>query len=270
MAGLPGKAAAPKISKPKGKKQKADADSGEEGKIEELSFDEIRALEQEFVELTQGKVKKDLEAVRKKREEDELLGRTSKPTEQTDLSDIETAFTGGKQGGLPEHLANLPENHPLRARFEQGYRRRPDGTWFKTDPDAPSHARKKEVPLKKAAYLFPILLVLFTVLASLKMYNKALETKRTEIIAIIKKKGLDLEDPMIRSKYRRILVTNWLPDLERLRREIERIPRNFDSFPDNVEEGTYIDFIKKHDLPFDEMDAQEWYTRSIRKPAWNK
>ena len=269
-SGLPGRAPPPQSKKPtKGGKPSKHSDETDEGKIEELSFEEIRALEQEFIELTQGKVKKDLEAVRKKREEDELLGR-KRTVEKTDLSDIETAFTG-KKGGLPEHLANLPPEHPLRARFEQGFRRRPDGTWYKSGTTLSSHGRKKSAPMKKAAlYWLPLILVLMTFFVLARMYHKELEHKRATIIEIVKKKGLALNDPVIRRKYQLILITNWLPDLERLLREIERIPRNFDAFPDNPEVGSYIDYIKKHSKPFDEKDAQEWYTRSIRKPAWSQ
>ena len=240
----------------------------EEGKTEELSFEEIRALEQEFLELTQGKVKKDLEQVRKKREEDELLGRKT-AVEKTDLSDIETAFTG-KKGGLPEHLANLPEDHPLRLRFEQGFRRRPDGTWFKSVLDDETQEGEAVSTKKKSALYFIVvsIILLVTVITSLKMYNKALEQKRTEILEVIKRKGFSLDDPVIRSKYQKILVTSWLPDLARLLREIERIPRNFDVFPDNPESGTYLDYIKKYKYQFNGMDAQEWYSRSIRKPNW--
>lgn len=265
-AGLPGKPPPVKLNIPKKGGKPSDSQEVDDGKIEELSFDEIRALEQEFVELTQGKIKKDLAAVRKKREEDELLGKTT-VIEKTDLSEIETAFTG-KKGGLPEHLANLPAEHPLRARFEQGYRRRPDGTWFKTGTELESKFSKKATPLKKAAVFLPFVIILLVSLACLKMYNKALENKRTEIIEIVKKKGLQLNDPIIRRKYRQILVTRWLPDLERLLLEMRRMPRNFDSFSDNPEPGSYMDYIKKHGVVFDEKDAQEWYTRSIRKPSW--
>lgn len=271
MAGLPGRAPPPSIQKPsrKGAAQTSTADA-DEWKIEELSFDEIRALEQEFIELTQGKAKQNLEAVRKKREEDELLGREVKQEEKTDLSEIETAFTG-KKGGLPEFLEKLPPEHPLRARFEQGYRRRPDGTWFRSTPDIEGRVHAKEAPFKKAAmFWIPVLLVLVTMLASLKVYNKALESRRAEVLEIIKKKGYPLTDPIVHGKYKLILVTNWLPDLDRLLGEIRRIPRSFAAFPDNPEQGSYIDYIRRHDLPFDETDAQEWYTKNIRKPAWNK
>lgn len=269
MAGLPG-ASLPsqqqKPSKTAGKKQKSKKDD-EEGKMEELSFEEIRVLEQELLALTQGKVKSELAAVRKKREEDELLGR-KKPVEKISLSELETAFTG-KQGGLPEHIANLPENHPLRVRWEQGFRRRPDGTWYKTGSSELSSRRQKETTpaVVVFSYWIVVLIIAVTMLASIKMYNKALEKKRAEIIKVVKNKGLALKDPVIQAKYKMILVTNWLPDLDRLLLDIHKIPRNFDAFPDNPEQGSYVDYIKRHDLPFNEKDAQEWYTRSIRKPV---
>ena len=267
--GLPGaKAPVPiktpsKPSKSKGGKE----DNDDEAKIEELSFEEIKALEEEFIQLTQGKVKKELDEIKKKREEDALLGRERKVEEQVSLSDIETAFES-KKGGLPPHLAALPPEHPLRARFEQGYRRRPDGTWFKAVEDP--EARSKRGKTKKSSTLvfwIMTLLVLFAMLAGMRSYNKALEAKRDQIIAIIKKKGLDLQNPKIKERYKLILVTKWIPDLDRLLREIQRMPRNYDIFPDNVEPGSYLDYIERHNLPFDEMDAQEWFTRSIRKPV---
>ena len=267
--GLPGAKApaSPKKSSKSGKPKGGPEDGEDEAKIEELSFEEIKALEEEFIQLTQGKVRKELDDIKKKREEDELLGRERKVEEQVSLADIETAFES-KKGGLPPHLAALPAEHPLRARFEQGFRRRPDGTWFKAVSDPEAKGRKRGAK-KSSALVFWIIvvLILLGMLAGLRSYNKALELKRSEIIALIKKKGLDLENPKIRQRYNLILVTNWIPDLERLLREIQRMPRNFDVFPDNVETGSYLEYIERHNLPFDEMDAQEWFTRSIRKPA---
>ena len=270
--GLPGAKQAPAKKTPsKSHKSKGGEGDSEEGKIEELSFEEIKALEAEFVQLTQGKTAKDLEGIRKKREEDELLGRERAPEEErVSLSEIETAFES-KKGGMPEHLASLPPEHPLRARFEQGFRRRPDGTWFKAVPD-PDGARGRKSGSKTSAlfYWIPVIMLIIMMISGLRSYQKALEQKRAVIIGIIKKKGLALDNPVIRQKYTLILVTNWLPDLDRLLREIQRMPRNYDVFPDNKEEGTYMEYIDRHDLPFDEMDAQEWYTRSIRKPVHAK
>ena len=266
--GLQGVKAPPQQKKPSrpGKPKKNEQNDEEEAKIEELSFDEIKLLEEEFKQLTQGKAAQDREEIKKKREEDELLGRERQVEEQVSLSDIETAFES-KKGGLPEHLASLPADHPLRARFEQGFRRRPDGTWYKAVPISDDEKRRRAAE-KSSPFLFwvPIIILLIALIAGLKMYNNALEEKRAEIIAIIKKKDLSFDDPVIMYKYRQIRTTNWLPDLERLLREIQNMPRNYDVFEDNPEEGSYVEYIERHNLPFDEMDAQEWYTRSIRKP----
>lgn len=266
MVKLPSRKKAPKLVRTRNKKNKPSAQDKEDKKVKELSFDEIRALEQEFIELTRNKTKLELEEVRKQREEDELLGKTITIGEKIDLSEIETELSG-KRGGLPEQLATLPEDHPLRARFEQGYRRRPDGSWYQFVER--SAAEEISTQLKQSAsLLLPILIVLIVIVFGLQRYNTSLSNIRTEIKETILNKGLSFDDPIVQDKYKQSLVTNWIPKLNEILKEIEKIPRSYAAFPDNPEKGSYIDHITKHSLPFDEKDAKEWYTNNIRKPAW--
>ncbi len=266
---LPGGSSLPsKIKKPSrkpiGSMSDARRDEPADGKVDELDFAQMAEQDAELRNKAREKSKKELEKIRKKRELEELTGKKH-ATEQVSLSELDTEMEGDK-GGLPAHLAALPQNHPLRIRWEKGFRIRPDGSWY-----APLALRKKnrrkQILKNIIFYWIPIILIGIGLVIGSQWYSTRMDSIRDEIKEVVKKKALDLKDPQVKDKYRRVQETTWLPDLEKLLKEFQTIPRNFNIFSDNPEPGSYVDYIKRHNLPFNQREALEWRTRIIRKPS---
>ncbi|MEO5339337.1 MAG: hypothetical protein H7837_02295 [Magnetococcus sp. MYC-9] len=228
-------------------------------------MEEIEELEEELLEQKRAKTQKELEEIRKKKEEDELLGKTKK-IEKVDLAQIRPAgVQNSKKGGLPEHIAALPKDHPVRVRWEKGYRQRADGSWAKTA--APVH---RESSLKAwIKFLVISGLILGGSIGAMKgvdSYRDALQKKRDEVIDIITRKGYALDDPEVRSMYYEVVTTSYLPKLDQILDSLKKAPRKLqEPLVANPEAGSYVDYIKRHGLPFDEREAMEWQTRSMRK-----
>ena len=235
-----------------------------DGKQDELDFSQMAEQDSELRELARKKSKKELEKIRKKRELEEITGKKN-TSEQVDLSELSTELQDQK-GGLPEHLAALPPTHPLRLRWEKGFRLRADGSSY--EPLALRNANRKKRILKNILlYWSPIILLAVGMVVGSLWYTKRVDSVRDEIVAVVKKKALDLKDPDVKKKYRRVQETTWLPDLEKLLKEFQKIPRNFNIFADNPEPGSYVNYIKRHNKPFNQREAMEWRTRVIRKPS---
>ena len=129
-------------------------------------------------------------------------------------------------------------------------------------------------PRKRPLVLGPLLLILciaVVAVAGVNVYQDALHKKRFEIVHLIEKKGLNLEEPQVKAIYVEASMTNWLPALDRLLGSLRQIPIKgleiIEALPANPEKGGYIEYIQRHDLPFDEQEAMEWQARSLRKPA---
>lgn len=236
----------------------------DDGKIEELSFGEIRELEKELAEQQRAKTQQELEEVRKKREADELSGKP-KEVQKVSISEVKSAPKATKRGGLPEHIAALPKDHPIRQRWEKGFRQRPDGSWVKAAPAMDTGRTLTEWIQFLGVWLL-VILVVVGITRGMKVYRDALKDKREEVVDVITKKGLALDDPAVKSIYMEAVTTSWLPTLEKLLESIRSIPRKFDMFPDNPETGSYMDYIQRHGKQFDEREALEWQTRELRKP----
>ena len=131
----------------------------------------------------------------------------------------------------------------------------------------PEEGKNRCSPLATSLLHFVTIIVIAAImLFGIKLYKEALVQKRVTIIRTVEVKGIKLKDPEMQARYEAIFRTNWLPSLVDFLEEIRKTPRNFDMFADNPEEGSYIDYIERHNMPFDGKDAVEWHTRSIRKP----
>ncbi|MBF0585041.1 MAG: hypothetical protein HQL80_12525 [Magnetococcales bacterium] len=266
---LPGGSSLPSQGKPavasQNKSTGKSAPEVDEGKIEELSFGEIRELEKELAEQQKAKTQQELEAVRKKKEEDELSGK-KKEVQKVSISEVKSSAKASKRGGLPEHIAALPKDHPIRQRWEKGFRQRPDGSWVKAAPPMDT-GRTLEEWAKFLGLWLAVILLLVSIARGTKVYRDTLQQKREEVVDIITKKGLALDDPEIKATYMEAITTSWLPTLEKLLEAIRRVPRKFDMFPSNPEQGSYMEYIQRHGKQFDEREALEWQTRSLRRPV---
>ncbi|MBF0461165.1 MAG: hypothetical protein HQL87_07200 [Magnetococcales bacterium] len=266
---LPGSSSLPSQGKPAVAAKSKPTQQAEEAPEEELpSIEEIEELEEELLEQKRAKTQQELEEIRKRKEEDELLGRVKK-VQKVDLSQIKPAGTKDrKAGGLPEHIAALPKDHPIRKRWEKGYRQRPDGSWVKSAAPVQEKGNAVKEWIKFVCVSLVIVLIAAGVMKGVDSYRDSLQKKRDEAVDIITKKGFSLDDQEVRATYIEIVTTSWLPRLEKLLENLKKIPRKIlEAFPENPEQGSYVDYIRRHGKPFDEREAIEWQTRSMRKPV---
>ena len=110
---------------------------------------------------------------------------------------------------------------------------------------------------------FLVILTTFTMLTGTIGYTKALKKKRALIVKRIEISGQSLDNPVIKKKYKDIFRTYWLPNLNKYLESARKIPKN-KKFPKNPEAGSYVDYIKRHNIPFDAKDAIEWQTNRLR------
>ncbi len=124
-------------------------------------------------------------------------------------------------------------------------------------------------PRKRSPFLGQLLLIVFmavVTLVAVSGYRDALHKKQEEIIQMISRKGFGLADPEIRTLYTEATMTSWLPTLNHLLASLRSVPqKNTEQLPDNPEKGGYIEYIERHNIPFNAQEALEWQTRSLRK-----
>ncbi len=270
---LPGGSSLPSTGKPaiaaKSQPSKPTKSADDLPEEELPSIEDIEELEEELQEELRAKNEQTLEEIRKKKDEDELLGKTKK-VQKVDLSQIRPAGTKQqRKGGLPEHIAALPKDHPIRVKWEKGFRQRSDGSWAKTaQPTEDAPGRSLAEWAKLVGISLGSILAVIALLKGVDSYRDSLQKKRDEVVDVISKKGFALDDPEVRAVYIEANNSLWLPSIEKLVENLKRIPRKLlEPFAQNPEQGSYMDYIRRHGKPFDEREAIEWQTRMMRKPS---
>ncbi len=265
---LPGRKQEPQIKQKPGK-QPAAGEEKQDERVEELSFEQMQAMGDQLKELQEGDAKKQLEEIRKAKEAeatDPKQQKKKKKEEKIDLKDIKTEVEQRK-GGLPEHIAKLPENHPIRVRWEKGFRQREDGTWYKLSEDELDAGSIHLSEEKQHAFLLlPLIVLGLLVIIGGNWYANQLTDTREAIIKTVKFKGLK-DNPDAKKKLKKAYESQWLPELTSILETFKKTKRSFSSFSDNEEGGSYIKYIKKHNKKFDPEEAMRWRTRTIRKPS---
>lgn len=266
---LPGRAKQPEINQKAGNKASGDAKGGEE-KLEELSFEQIQKMNEDLKKLQAGATQEELEKIRQAKEAGEPVTKgkkkKKKKDDRVDLKDITTELEERK-GGLPEHIAKLPKNHPIRMRWEKGFRQREDGTWFKPKPKKGFQDNINLSPdQERAFYILPLILIGVLLVVGGSWYINKLSDTRKEIIDTIRRKGLSQDNPDTKEKLKLAYESHWLPELTSLLKEFKKVRRSFSKFGDNPEPGSYLDHIKRHGKEFDPQAAMQWRSRIIRKP----
>ncbi len=110
-----------------------------------------------------------------------------------------------------------------------------------------------------------IILIAIGVARGVKVYRDALQEKRTACLNIIMDQGLDLDNLEVKALYAEITLTNWLPRLDELTILLKQMAvRLAKQRPKNPESGSYMDYIQRHQLPFDAREALEWQARASR------
>lgn len=131
-----------------------------------------------------------------------------------------------------------------------------------------AEARGKSSSLSVAIFRWVMIVVMVVVvLAGVRSYSKTLKKKRALIMQTIENRGLTFDNPEIKEKYQVMFRMYWLPNLNRLLEEANSIPINLDRFPSNPEAGSYISYIQRHKIKFNERDALEWQSNNIRRSS---
>ncbi|MBF0359300.1 MAG: hypothetical protein HQL70_11915 [Magnetococcales bacterium] len=267
----------PKIQKkPTKKAPKKPADGAqEESKLAgatdetapELTGDDLKKMGDELKGLSTAHAQKQIEEIRKKRAEESQEEKPKKGDADTriDVKELKTEVEARK-GGMPEHIAALPENHPIRLRWEKGFRQREDGTWYKvSNEELADHVIISE-DKQRAFLLIPLIVLGLLILIGGNWYSSQLTSTREDIIKTVKLKGIK-DKPETKKQLQKAYKSQWLPELKTMLKEFKKVKRDFGSFVDNAESGSYIQHIKKHNKKFDAEEAMQWRTRIIRKPS---
>lgn len=182
---------------------------------------------------------------------------------------VESSSRTSKHNGLSEEpVVDHPKDDSVRGQREGDHSQKSDAPKVKpTDQNIMALGTSQ----KKTKFLGQFILIVITatvVMMGVNEYRDVLQKKRNEIINIIKRKGFDLDDPEVRATYRETTTTSWLPVLNKLLESLRGVPRKpTETFLENPEKGSYIDYIQRNSKPFDEREAVEWEMRSMRKPA---
>ncbi|MBF0423696.1 MAG: hypothetical protein HQL73_11965 [Magnetococcales bacterium] len=236
--------------------------SGKAGLVE-LTFEQMRQLEEIRHKEEQARIQAEVDKVRQVREHEAASGKSKKPVEKIPLGEAPVVVEERKPG-LPERIMKLPKDHPERILFEKGYKEREHKDWRK-----PSHRRRRSNQ-QLSRFLFGEILVFVTAVGTLYYgifeYVGKLEETRSTIVQTLKQKHYVLSDPKIAEDFANLQGISWLPELRRLSDIARSLPFNYETLDENPEEGTYLDYIRRHNKPFDENEAMAWRVREVRHP----
>ncbi|MBF0294337.1 MAG: hypothetical protein HQL96_04040 [Magnetococcales bacterium] len=265
MAELPGKQAHPGLQDPKGRS------GGKEAQPElTLEADQITQLHSQLLEEEQLVMQTKLEQQRLKREQELQKGKPKK-IEKIDVASLKFAKEE-RRGGLPDRIRKLPKDHPLRVLFEKGLKQQSKTMRSSGQGRAQSWTREDTDNLKDTLKVLSILILLVGLIAGLyygsQQYQSTTGETRQKILAAIKEKNYRPDHPKVDKEFKALYWSNWLPDLQKLLDFINGLGMNYEVFDGNPEPGSYTDYIKRHNKPFNQADALEWYAREIRKPSW--
>ncbi|MBF0162494.1 MAG: hypothetical protein HQL88_09420 [Magnetococcales bacterium] len=174
-------------------------------------------------------------------------------------------------GTLPASIAVMDRNDPVRKEWEKSHRQKDDGTWVKA-AGAIGAAEEGLVLSDKQKKMIREIVVMAVIgvvcLAAVNHYRNTLHEKRAAVLTHMAAKGFQMSDPEVRAAYRAANMTLWLPELDRLLESLKGSRKRIatEEPQSNPEGGSYVDYIQRHNLPFDERDAMEWQARSMRAP----
>ncbi|MBF0194709.1 MAG: hypothetical protein HQL71_09120 [Magnetococcales bacterium] len=256
------------IKKKSNKKAKDSKENQEEvdNSMEELSFAQMKEMGEELKGLRESHTRTQIENIKKlKAKKKKKKKKKEEEDARIDVKELETE-TEARKGGMPEHIAALDENHPIRIRWEKGFRQRENGTWYQLSDEELSDHLGISKEKQSAFLLIPLVVIAILMIIAGNWYEGRLSETRKDIIDTIKLKNIK-DKPETKEKLKTVYRSHWLPELEALLTDFKKVKRNFDTFSDNEETGSYIQYIKKHNKKFDHDEAMQWRTRAIRKPS---
>jgi hypothetical protein len=264
---LPGRKKQPDIKQKSGKKA-PEVEKAEDAGVEELKFEQIRDQGQELKNIREAHAVEQLEKIKKQRlTEKPKKVQKGKGDTRIDVEELVTE-TEDRKGGMPEHIAALSATHPIRVRWEKGFRQREDGTWYKlTEDDLTQESISMSEEKQTALLIIPLIVLGLLLVIGGNWYVDQISDTRKQIFKTVRQKEMKKNDPKTKAKLKRARDSSWLPELTGLLEEFKKVKSKFTSLSDNAEGGSYIKHIKKHNKKFDPEEAMRWRTRIIRKPS---
>lgn len=268
MAELPGRRTQSNVQIPAGEKHPTPKGSQPEVGVEVPTHDQLQALHEELIQQDQLAVQTKLEEVRQKREQELQKGKPKK-IEKINIEDLKFAKEE-RRGGLPERIRKLPKDHPVRVLYERGFKQKSE-RFKRRNIHGNDSLVLKEALIEISKIVLWLLLILGVaggIYRGTQKYKTDTEDTRQKILLIIKEKNYSPDHPKVSKAFKELYWSNWLPDLKKLLAFINSLNVNFEVFDGNPEPGSYTEYIKRHNKPFNQSEAMEWYAREIRKPAW--
>ncbi len=215
---LPGKKQ-PELKKKQGDNKSSDAPANpEEASIAELTFDDMKQQGMELKELREKHAKEQREKIKQQKlTETPKKKKKGDKDDRIDIKDIETEVEARK-GGMPEHIAALPKTHPIRTRWEKGFRQREDGTWYKLSKDEMLTDENIRLSEEKqtALLILPLIVLGLLLVIGGNWYVEEVQDTRKAIFKTVRSKELPKNDPETKKKLKRARDSSWLPELQSL------------------------------------------------------
>lgn len=231
------------------------------------SVQQVQAMHEELMLQEQLVLQSKLEDVRQKREQELSKGKPKK-IEKINVEDLKFAREERKSG-LPERIRKLPKDHPVRILYEKGFNQRQERK------NKYTLYSQSGLDMQNIRELLKILIVMVLIVAAVggifyesQKYQANTNETRQQILNAIKEKSYSPDHPKVAQKFNELFRSNWLPDLLKLLDFINGLGVNLEAFDGNPEPGSYTEYIKRHNKPFDQAEAMEWYAREMRKPSW--
>ena len=264
MAAIPGRKKEMEIKKKSGNKAQEPGKSEDSG-VDELTFDQMKEESKELKKLREDHSREQLKKIKQMKLTENPKKNNKKGDTRINLKDI-TTETEERKGGMPDHIAALPETHAIRVRWEKGFRQRADGTWYHID-DGLSGGKGLSENQKHALLLIPLILIGLVMVLGGNWYADELHETKKQIFKTVKHKELHKNDPATKMKLIIARDSKWLPELSGILTEFKQAKDTYTSFGDNSEDGSYVEYIRKNNKKFNSVEAMEWRTRVIRKPS---
>ncbi|MBF0429083.1 MAG: hypothetical protein HQL94_09195 [Magnetococcales bacterium] len=232
----------------------------------EPSVEEVELLQEQLIKDEEIILAGRLEELKKIKEIEQLSGKPKK-IEKVNIDDLKFT-TEERKVGLPDHIKKLPKDHAVRVLYEKG---------FKVAPKPVKRFRSrretfaiKEVLIDLVKY-FGLTILIFLVLGGgfygVQQYQDGVADLRLKILNSIKEQKFSPTHPRVAKEFNKLYWSNWQPDLKKLLDYVDGLGVNYEAFDGNPEPGSYVDYIKRHNKPFNKADALEWYAREMRKPT---
>lgn len=171
-----------------------------------------------------------------------------------------------KEHELPERIRKLPKDDPERMRFEKGWKERKKRDSSDAEISYSFSSSPLFASLGGLVMAGVIAFLGYTAYVAHQNYMAEIYSMRATIRSTVLRKGYEPYDPLVFSTVMRAENSNWLPTLEEILKEVSGMrPRlAVEWSAANPQSGSYLSYINKRNLPFDETEAMRWTVNEYR------